>query len=75
MVDPRVTRLAETLVKYSCAVKAGEKILIEAIDVPHAFTNECVRVAHEAGALPIVWLKSNQVNRALMMAGSREQWG
>ncbi|MCA9243526.1 MAG: aminopeptidase [Phycisphaerales bacterium] len=74
MVDPRVTRLAETLVNYSCAVKSGEKILIEAIDVPHEFTAECVRIAHEAGAMPIVWLKSNQINRALMMAGTRDQW-
>ncbi|MBK9118512.1 MAG: aminopeptidase [Phycisphaerales bacterium] len=74
MVDPRVTKLAETLVNYSCAVQAGEKILIEAIDVPHAFTNECVRVAAAAGARPLVLLKSNQVNRALMQVATQEQW-
>ncbi|MEW6249353.1 MAG: aminopeptidase [Planctomycetota bacterium] len=74
MLDPRITKLAETLVNYSCGVKPGEKILIEAIDVPHEFTAECVRVAAAAGALPLVLLKSNQVNRALMQAGSRPQW-
>jgi aminopeptidase len=74
MHDPRVTKLAETLVHYSCAAKPGEKILIEAIDVPHAFTCECVRVAHEVGARPLVTLKSNQIHRALMLAGSPEQW-
>ena len=50
MIDPRITRLADTLVNYSCAVKAGEKILIEAIDVPHEFTTECVRIAAENAA-------------------------
>ena len=74
MIDPRMTKLAETLVNYSCAVKSGEKILIEAIDVPHEFTCECVRVAAEAGARPLVSLKSNQISRALMLAGSREQF-
>ena len=74
MIDPRITKLADTLVNYSCAVKAGEKILIEAIDIPHAFTAECVRLAREAGGSPLVSLKSNQINRALMLAGSRDQW-
>ena len=74
MIDPRITKLAQTLVNYSCAVKPGEKILIEAIDVPHEFTTECVRVAAEAGAHPLVLLKSNQVNRALMKSGTEPQW-
>lgn len=74
MTDPRMTRLAEVLVNYSCGVKPGEKILIEAIDIPHEFTTELVRVAHKSGALPLVTLKSNRVNRALMMAGTMEQW-
>lgn len=75
MIDPRITRLADVLVNYSCAVKAGERILIEAIDVPHEFTAECVRLAAKAGAQPLVTLKSNQINRALMLAGSEGQWG
>jgi len=74
MTDPRIDKLAAVLVNYACAAKAGEKVLIEAIDVPHAFTNSLVRAAAAAGARPLVLLKSNQVNRALMLAGSREQW-
>ncbi len=65
MIDPRITKLAETLVGYSCAVGSGEKILIEAIDVPHEFTTECIRVASERGGMPLVLLKSLQVERAL----------
>ncbi len=74
MIDPRITRLADTLVNYSCAVKPGEKLLLEAIDVPHEFTAEVVRLVAAAGAQPLVLLKSNQVNRALMLAGSEPQW-
>ena len=74
MVDPRVTKLASNLVNYSCAVQPGEKILIEAIDVPTAFTTECVRVAAERGALPLVLLKNNQVERMLRKHAVREQF-
>jgi aminopeptidase len=73
MSDPRHTKLAETLIQYSCSLKEGENVLIEAIDVPHAFTRELVRVAHTAGARPLVTLKSQTVWRALQLAGSREQ--
>ncbi len=74
MVDPRVTKLADVLVNYSCAVQSGEKILIEAIDIPHEFTMECVRLAAEKGAHPLVLLKSNVINRALMRTATREQF-
>ncbi|HUO07592.1 MAG TPA: aminopeptidase [Phycisphaerae bacterium] len=74
MLDPRYTKLAETLINYSCELKKGEKVLIEAIDVPHEFTNELVRVCAESGGQPLVMLKSNQINRALMLAGTRDQW-
>src|SRR5205085_1914367 len=74
MIDPRISRLADVLINYSCAVKPGEKILIEAIDVPHAFTTALVAAAAQAGGRPLVMLKSNEVNRALMHAGSPEQW-
>jgi aminopeptidase len=74
MVDPRITKLADTLVNYSCAVKPGEKLLIEAIDVPHEFTVECVRLARKAGCDPLVLLKSNWINRALMQVATESQW-
>ena len=74
MMDPRVEKLADLLINYSCDLKSGEHILIEAIDVPHMFTKELVRRAQAAGGRPVVLLKSNEVNRALMVEGSREQW-
>ncbi|UCG17064.1 MAG: aminopeptidase [Phycisphaerales bacterium] len=73
MIDPRMTRLAEVLVNYSTEVKPGDKILIEAIDAPHEMTNELVRVARQAGADPLVTLKSNRVLRQLLIHGSEAQ--
>jgi leucyl aminopeptidase (aminopeptidase T) len=64
MIDPRITKLADTLINFSCGVKPGEKILFELIDIPHEFGIECARIAGEAGAHPLILLKSNQINRA-----------
>ena len=74
MIDPRITKLAETLVNYSCGLKAGEKLLIEAIDVPSEFAIECARVARQAGGHPLIILKSNQINRGMMIHGTEESW-
>ncbi|CAA9398391.1 MAG: Aminopeptidase, partial [uncultured Phycisphaerae bacterium] len=74
MTDPRILKLADVLVNYSCAVKPGEALLLEAIDVPHAFTKAVVAAVAKAGGKPLAMLKSNEVNRALMMAGTGDQW-
>ena len=73
MTDPRHTTLAETLIKYSCELEKGEKVLIEAIDTPHSFTRELVRVAVAAGAQPYVTLKSQEVWRALLLGATDKQ--
>lgn len=73
MTDPRHARLADILVHYSTALRPGDLVLIEAIDVPHAFTRTLVETAAAAGARPLVTLKSQEIWRALMLAGSEEQ--
>ena len=60
MIDPRMTKLAENLINYSTGLKPGDKILIEAIDIPTEMTCELVRVARAAGGDPLVTLKSNR---------------
>jgi aminopeptidase len=73
MKDPRYTDLAKLLVNYSCELKSGEKVLIEAFDIPPEFTAELIRIAAEAGALPLVSTYHVRVNRALYNAASEEQ--
>jgi len=65
--------LADVLVNYSTEMKPDEKVLIEAIDVPSDITCELVRVARQAGALPLVTVKSNEVLRALLTNGCESQ--
>ncbi|GMV37279.1 MAG: aminopeptidase [Fimbriimonadales bacterium] len=50
MKDPRMTRLAELLVRHSTRLQPGENVLVEAFDIPPDCTAELVRVAQEAGA-------------------------
>jgi aminopeptidase len=74
MLDSRIDKLAKMLVNYSCAVKKGDKLLLEAIDVPHEFAAAIVRHTSKAGGHPLVMLKSNQVTRALMQMAQKPQW-
>jgi aminopeptidase len=74
MLDPRVDKLAKMLIRYSCALKKGENILIEAIDIPQEFSAALIRHAFDVGGNPLVMLKSNQINRALMKGGTKKQW-
>jgi aminopeptidase len=73
MADSRYDRLAETLVHYSCALQPGDHVIIEAIDVPDAFTRRLVRCAAKAGAQPMVWLKNQAINRELMLHATEAQ--
>jgi len=65
MTDPRLARLAEVLASHSTRLQKGERVLIEAFDVPDAFVNELIAAAVERGAIPIVETKHNKVLRQL----------
>jgi aminopeptidase len=71
--DPRYTKLADVLVKHSCKVRRGEKVLIEAYDIPPDFTTELIRTVANAGGLPLVSTYHQQVLRALYKSASEEQ--
>jgi aminopeptidase len=65
MTDPRYAKLAQVLVGYSTALKRGEKILIELVDVPDEFTVDLMRVVRSVGAIPLVELRHSRVNREI----------
>ena len=73
MKDPRFTRLAQLLVRHSAAVKPGEKVLVEAFDIPHDFTTELVRAISAAGGIPFVSTYHQSIIRALVQSASQEQ--
>jgi aminopeptidase len=73
MKDPRYTDLANILVNHSCRVAPGERVLIEAFDIPPDFTAELIRTIAKAGGQPIVSTYQQQVQRALLNAATEEQ--
>jgi aminopeptidase len=73
MKDPRFTRLANLLVRHSAAIKPGERVLVEAFDIPGDFTTELVRAIAAAGGLPFVATYHQPVLRALIQSGNEEQ--
>lgn len=76
MKDPRLNRLAEILIDHSCQLQKGEKVLIEAIDLPDpALVCRLIELARQRGAEPLVTWKSNEVLRALYLAGSETNIG
>ena len=73
MKDPRVARLADTLVGYSTRVQPGERVLIETYDIPDDVITTLVDRVAEAGGLPFVTAKRNKVLRALYRNATEEQ--
>jgi aminopeptidase len=54
MHDPRIDQLARQLVRYSTALKKGEKVLIDLADVPDAMGIALIREARAKGAEPFL---------------------
>ncbi|HTL69202.1 MAG TPA: aminopeptidase [Lacunisphaera sp.] len=75
MSDPRFARLAEVLTGFSTELKKGERVLIDAYDVPDAFVVALVRAAQARGALPYVNIQRARITRELLKGATAEQYG
>ena len=73
MKDPRVAKLADILVRHSTRIQPGEKVLVEAYDIPDDAVTAIVDRIAEAGGLPFVTIKHNRVLRALYNNATPEQ--
>ncbi len=74
MYDPRIDQLARQLVRYSTNLKPGEKVLIDAYDVPESVPIALIRAARAAKATPFVNLNDARVGRELYMGATDEQF-
>lgn len=73
MKDPRYADLAKVLVYHSSQVKRGDKVLVEAFDIPPDFTVELIKTIAAAGGEPLVATYQESVRRALQMSASESQ--
>lgn len=72
MRDERINKLAKGLVNYSVNLKKGEKVFIEATDVPEELVRALLENVYAAGGIPYVKLVSNRVQRSLLMGAGEE---
>lgn len=73
MKDPRLAKLADILVNFSCKVKPGEKVLISNANPEPVFVQELVNAVYDAGGIPFVNLTSREIERAVLMRCTEEQ--
>ena len=75
MFDPRMKKLADVLVNYSTKVKPGERVLIEAYEIPAEMITLLVEKVTEAGGLPFVNTYQTRVISSLYKNCTEEQLG
>ena len=73
IIDPRITLLAQGLTGFSTTLKKGERVLIDAFDVPDAIIIALIREARRRGALPYVQVHRARITRALSLGAEEAQ--
>ncbi|MGH8046558.1 MAG: aminopeptidase [Chthoniobacterales bacterium] len=73
MHDSRYDDLARVLIRHSTALKPGEKVLIDAFDIPDEFVVTLVRAVRAAKALPFVQIHHARISRELAMHADAPQ--
>jgi aminopeptidase len=65
MSDPRYARLTELLTGYSTALRKGDRVWIEAAEIPEDFVVELIRAVRARGAEPYVRVSSGRISREI----------
>lgn len=74
MKDPRWTKLADTLVNYSTAVKPGEKVMVESKgDGTADLAKETVAAVAKAGGVALWYHNEEETERRWVMNATEEQ--
>ena len=67
MRDPRVDRMAENIVNYSCKIVPGDKVMIESQgDHNDDLVKALIRAIYAAGGMPFVYLRKMDIQRELL---------
>jgi aminopeptidase len=74
IIDPRITKLAEGLTGFSTGLKKGERVLIDAFDVPESIVIALIRAARKLGAHPYVQIHRARVTRELSLGAEEAQF-
>ncbi|KXU35130.1 aminopeptidase [Cephaloticoccus primus] len=74
IIDPRYAELATLLTSFSTELRKGERVLIDAYDVPDAMVIALLRAARARGAHPYVQLHRARITRELMFHAEEAQY-
>jgi aminopeptidase len=74
MLDPRFDALANVLIGFSTDLQKGEKVLIDAFDIPQEMVVSLIRSVRARGAYPFVNLQSNAITRELLRGAEEPQY-
>ena len=74
-MDPRIQKLANMLVNYSCEVKKGEKVLIECVGTSAInLTGKLIEEVYLAGGEPYYELKNNSILRNILKSSTPDHF-
>ncbi len=71
-MDTRFEKLADLLTGYSVAVRRGDRVLIDAQEIPEEMTLALIRSVRQRGGHPFVNLRQARVSRELIGWGDKE---
>jgi aminopeptidase len=73
-MEPNYTKLAGVLTGFSTNLQKGERVLIDAFDIPEAMVVALVRAARDRGAVPFVNIQRARIGRELVNCLDAEQF-
>lgn len=74
MLDPRLKKVADTVIDYSLSIKMGDKVLIETTKNCSDILKYMIQKISEKGAIPFVMFNETDVKRELLKNGTAEQF-
>ena len=74
IIDPRYTQLAAGLTGFSTALAKGERVLVDAFDIPDAMVIALIRSVRARGAYPYVQIHRARVTRELSVGAEEAQF-
>jgi aminopeptidase len=74
IIDPRYTQLAAGLTGFSTSLAKGERVLIDAFDIPDAMVIALIRAVRARGAHPYVQIHRARVTRELSVGAEEAQF-
>lgn len=71
--DIRYTKLARLLTSFCTDLKKGDRVLVDASDIPEAMTVELIRAIRARGATPFVQTHIGKIQREVMLGITESQ--